>query len=109
MGTIAVAFVGAFALWAWIWGGRSAGVVDDGCVIERERQRLRKEEQHFRQAIAQLQAKGDTEGVERLRAQLAAVVGEMEAVDFRARTLTAGHVYVISNIGSFGKGCSRSA
>ncbi|GAA2014248.1 DUF4041 domain-containing protein [Nocardioides kribbensis] len=72
--------------------------------IERERQRLRKEEQHFRQAIAQLQAKGDTDGVERLRAQLAAVVGEIEAVDFRARTLTAGHVYVISNIGSFGEG-----
>ncbi|GAA4685270.1 DUF4041 domain-containing protein [Nocardioides nanhaiensis] len=72
--------------------------------IERERQRLRKEEQHFRQAIAQLQAKGDVEGVERLQAQLAGVVGEIEAVDFRARTLTAGHVYVISNIGSFGEG-----
>lgn len=72
--------------------------------IERERQRLRKEEQHFRQAIAQLQAQGDAEGVERLQAQLEAVVGEIEAVDFRARTLTAGHVYVISNIGSFGEG-----
>jgi hypothetical protein len=72
--------------------------------IERERQRLRKEEQHFRQAIAQLQAKGDAEGVERLQAQLEGVVGEIEAVDFRARTLTAGHVYVISNIGSFGEG-----
>ena len=72
--------------------------------IERERQRLRKEEQHFRQAIAQLQTKGDAEGVERLQAQLEAVVGEIEAVDFRARTLTAGHVYVISNIGSFGEG-----
>lgn len=72
--------------------------------IERERQRLRKEEQHFRQAIAQLQAKGDVEGVERLKAQLEGVVGEIEAVDFRARTLTAGHVYVISNIGSFGEG-----
>lgn len=72
--------------------------------IERERQRLRREEQHFRQAIAQLQTKGDAEGVERLQAQLEAVVGEIEAVDFRARTLTAGHVYVISNIGSFGEG-----
>lgn len=72
--------------------------------IERERQRLRKEEQQFRQAIAQLQAQGDNEGVERLQAQLAGVIGEIEAVDFRARTLTAGHVYVISNIGSFGEG-----
>ena len=72
--------------------------------IERERQRLRKEEQHFRQAIAQLQAKGDIEGVARLETQLAGVIGEIEAVDFRARTLTAGHVYVISNIGSFGEG-----
>jgi outer membrane murein-binding lipoprotein Lpp len=72
--------------------------------IERERQRLRKEEQHFRQAIAQLQAKGDADGVGRLQAQLEGVVEEIEAVDFRARTLTAGHVYVISNIGSFGEG-----
>ncbi|QKE85149.1 DUF4041 domain-containing protein [Arthrobacter sp. NEB 688] len=72
--------------------------------IERERQRLRKEEQHFRQAIAQLHAKGDMEGVARLQLQLEGVIGEIEAVDFRARTLTAGHVYVISNIGSFGEG-----
>lgn len=72
--------------------------------IERERQRLRKEEQHFRQAIAQLQKKGDVDGVARLRAQLDGVITEIEAVDFRARTLTAGHVYVISNIGSFGEG-----
>lgn len=72
--------------------------------IERERQRLRKEEQHFRQAIKQLLAKGDSDGVARLQAQLDGVVGEIEAVDFRARTLTAGHVYVISNIGSFGEG-----
>nr|WP_237700729.1 DUF4041 domain-containing protein [Janibacter sp. HTCC2649] len=72
--------------------------------IERERQRLRKEEQHFRQAIAQLLAKGDADGVARLQVQLEGVIGEIEAVDFRARTLTAGHVYVISNIGSFGEG-----
>lgn len=72
--------------------------------IERERQRLRKEEQHFRQAIAQLQAKGDADGVARLEERLTGVVEEIEAVDFRARTLTAGHVYVISNIGSFGEG-----
>ena len=72
--------------------------------IERERQRLRKEQTQFEQAIRQLEAQGDTEGAERLRAQLQGVLGEIEAVDFRARTLTAGHVYVISNIGSFGEG-----
>lgn len=72
--------------------------------IERERQRLRKEEQHFRQAIAQLVAKGDVDGAARLQVQLEGVIGEIEAVDFRARTLTAGHVYAISNIGSFGEG-----
>ena len=72
--------------------------------IERERQRLRKEEQHFRQAIAQLVSKGDVDGAARLQVQLEGVIGEIEAVDFRARTLTAGHVYVISNIGSFGEG-----
>ncbi len=72
--------------------------------IERERQRLRKEEQHFRQAIAALETKGDLDGAARLREQLEGVVTEIEAVDFRARTLTAGHVYVISNIGAFGEG-----
>lgn len=72
--------------------------------IERERQRLGKERTHFEQAIAKLESSGDTEGAERLREQLASVVEEIEAVDFRARTLTAGHVYVISNIGSFGEG-----
>ncbi|GEP33196.1 chromosome segregation ATPase [Nocardioides szechwanensis] len=72
--------------------------------IERERQRLRKEQQQFEQAIRQLEAQGDAEGAERLRVQLQGVMGEIEAVDFRARTLTAGHVYVISNIGSFGEG-----
>lgn len=72
--------------------------------IERERQRLRKEQVQFEQAIRQLEAQGDTEGAARLRIQLQGVLGEIEAVDFRARTLTAGHVYVISNIGSFGEG-----
>ncbi len=72
--------------------------------IERERQRLRKEQVQFEQAIRQLETQGDSEGAERLRAQLQTVLGEIEAVDFRARTLTAGHVYVISNIGSFGEG-----
>jgi len=41
-----------------------------------------------------VQAKGDTEGVERLQAHLADVVGEIGAVDFRARTLAAGHAFV---------------
>lgn len=63
--------------------------------IERERQRLRKEQVQFEQAIRQLEAQGDTDGAERLLSQPQAVLGEIEAVDFRARTLTAGHVYVI--------------
>ncbi|MCW2814193.1 MAG: chromosome segregation ATPase [Nocardioides sp.] len=72
--------------------------------IARERERLRKEQKHFQQAIATLLAQGDTEGAARLQAQLATVEDQIENVDFRAGTLTAGHVYVISNIGSFGEG-----
>jgi hypothetical protein len=54
-------------------------------------------------ALLVLVAKGDAEGAERLRLQLADVQRAIENVDYRAANVRAGYVYVISNIGSFGE------
>lgn len=72
--------------------------------MERERARLEKEQQHYRNALAALEAKGDTEGAARLRQQLSEIDRAIEEVDYRAANIRAGYVYVISNVGSFGEG-----
>lgn len=71
--------------------------------IERERQRLQKERQHYTNALNALVAKGDESGAARIREQLSKVDQNIESVDYRAANVRAGHVYVISNIGSFGE------
>ena len=70
--------------------------------IERERARLGKERQHYLNVLAAMEASGDHEGAERIRAQIADVDRAIEDVDYRAANIPAGYVYVISNIGSFG-------
>jgi hypothetical protein len=71
--------------------------------IERERAKLEKEKQHYANALEALESKGDQEGVQRLREQLAEVDQAIESVEARAANTRAGYVYVISNIGSFGE------
>jgi len=71
--------------------------------MERERARLEKEQKHFQTALLVLVAKGDAEGAERLRSQLADVQRAIDDVDYRAANVRAGYVDVISNIGSFGE------
>ncbi len=71
--------------------------------IERERARLEKERQHHANALDALIAKGDSEGAERLRAQLDEIDRNIQSVDYRAANVRAGYVYLISNIGSFGE------
>jgi hypothetical protein len=71
--------------------------------IERERARLDKERQHYANALAALEAKGDAEAAARVRDQLAEVDRAIEDVDYRAANIRAGYVYVISNLGSFGE------
>jgi hypothetical protein len=71
--------------------------------MERERARLEKERQHFQNALAVLEGKGEIAGVERLRLQLDDVQRAIADVDYRAANIRAGYVYVISNIGSFGE------
>lgn len=67
-----------------------------------EKARLEKERGHYANTIAALEANGDIEGAERMRARLADVEHAIENVDYRAANIRAGYVYVISNVGSFG-------
>lgn len=71
--------------------------------IARERERLEKERQHYANAIQALLDKGDTDGAERVRAQLMDVEKAIADVDYRAANARAGYVYVISNLGAFGE------
>ncbi len=71
--------------------------------IERERARLDKERQHYTNALAVLQAKGDLDGVAQLHERLAQIDTAIQDVDYRAANVRAGYVYVISNLGAFGE------
>lgn len=71
--------------------------------LDRERARLDKERQHYMNALAALRDKGDDEGAQRLQGQIDDVGLAMESVEQRAANVRAGYVYVISNLGSFGK------
>jgi hypothetical protein len=71
--------------------------------IEEERARLEKERQHHANALEALVAKGDEAGAERIRNQLEEIHKNIEKVYYRAANIRVGHVYVISNIGSFGE------
>lgn len=71
--------------------------------FDREREKLRRERTHYENAMAALEANGDLEGVERLKAELAEIDKAIEDVDYRAANIRAGYVYVISNLGSFGE------
>ncbi|MCB9610684.1 MAG: DUF4041 domain-containing protein [Polyangiaceae bacterium] len=67
-----------------------------------ERERLDKERDHLLNALAVLQARGETDPD--LEKRLAVVDGAIEQNDFRAANVRAGYVYIISNRGSFGEG-----
>ena len=71
--------------------------------LERERQRLEKEKQHYQNALIALQANGDDEGVQRISDHLEDVEKALQDVDYRSANIRAGYVYVISNIGAFGE------
>lgn len=71
--------------------------------IAREKARLDKERQHYANALQALIDKGDTEGADRMRAQLDDIDKAIADVDYRAANIRAGYVYVISNIGALGE------
>jgi hypothetical protein len=63
--------------------------------IQRERERLHKEQQHYTNALAALEAKGDLEGAARMREQLGDIAKAIEDVDYRAANPIEGATYVI--------------
>ena len=72
--------------------------------LAREKEKLEKERQHYLNLVAALEANGDTEALEKARAELAEAERAIEDVDYRAANQRAGYVYVISNVGAFGDG-----
>lgn len=71
--------------------------------MQRQREKLEKERQHYANALAALEASGDSDAAGKLREQLADVDRAIEDVDYRAANIRAGYVYVISNVGAFGE------
>ncbi|GAA1575429.1 hypothetical protein GCM10009678_67660 [Actinomadura kijaniata] len=71
--------------------------------FEREKAKLLKERSHVEQALARLEANGDTAAAAELRARLTDVESALTDVESRAANTRAGYVYVISNIGAFGE------
>ncbi|MFE4456663.1 DUF4041 domain-containing protein [Nocardia tengchongensis] len=67
-----------------------------------ERERLEKEQSHYRAVLQRLSTSGqDTRDIEE---QLVRIADAIAQNDFRAANIRAGYVYVISNIGAFGPG-----
>ncbi|MEU1997245.1 DUF4041 domain-containing protein [Nocardia gamkensis] len=65
-----------------------------------ERERLEKEQAHYRAVLQRLTASGqDTRDIED---QLTRIADAITQNDYRAANIRAGYVYVISNIGAFG-------
>lgn len=71
--------------------------------IAAEQAKLAKERQQYLTALAQLQAKGDTEAAAAMQAKLVEIDAGLAGLAERAANTRAGHVYVISNIGAFGE------
>ena len=71
--------------------------------LRREREKLDKEREHYANALAALEARGDEAGAAELRAKLDEIDKSIADVDYRAANVRAGYVYVISNLGSMGE------
>jgi hypothetical protein len=70
--------------------------------LEQKKALLQAERAKLENARRALEAKADTEGVERLLAKLQEVDSAIADTEKRAANIRAGFVYVISNLGSFG-------
>lgn len=74
--------------------------------MARERARIDREEKQYRDALAELErtGTGGTSDADDVRAKLQELEDRRRQVDYQANNTSAGHVYVISNIGAFGEG-----
>jgi hypothetical protein len=70
---------------------------------QQEQQRLTKELDHYRNALAAVGQSGDAASLEELQAKVAEIERALEGVHAREANIRAGYVYVISNRGAFGE------
>lgn len=68
-----------------------------------ERERLEKERSHYLNALEALRRQGKADEYEDLERRLAGIERSIADNDYRAANIRAGYVYVISNIGTFGR------
>lgn len=71
--------------------------------LAQQREKLDKERAHYANTLAALRAQGATKEVEDIENRLRDIDAAIEMNDFRVANIRAGYVYVISNIGAFGK------
>lgn len=72
--------------------------------LAREREKLDKELAHYQNALAAVTGNGDPAAAAELAAKVAELEQAIEQNDYRAANIRAGYVYVISNVGAFGRG-----
>ncbi|MGW7433355.1 DUF4041 domain-containing protein [Streptomyces sp. NPDC054861] len=70
--------------------------------LDRAREKLHKELNHYEAALERLRAQGNDEAVRDMEAKLAEIQQTLQDVDARAANVRTGYVYVVSNIGAFG-------
>jgi hypothetical protein len=70
---------------------------------QRETERLQKERAHHEEAAAKFRAEGDIASAEKAETKVVEVDDAIEGVNRRAANIRQGTVYVISNLGSFGR------
>ncbi len=71
--------------------------------LAQQREKLDKERAHYANTLAALRAQGATAEVEEIESRLREIDAAIEVNDFRAANIRAGYVYVISNVGAFGR------
>jgi len=64
--------------------------------------KLRKEQEHYRNLLSKLDATADPDAVAKAQAKLDEIGSSISGVERRAANIRTGHVYVISNVGAFG-------
>jgi hypothetical protein len=64
--------------------------------------KLRKEQEHYRNLLGKLDPTTDPDAVAKAQAKLDEIGASISGVEQRAANIRTGHVYVISNVGSFG-------